>query len=51
VDAQGSAAGGVALCTWADGDTFGVLTSPTMTLTELAARMRAIRPSVELPAR
>ena len=51
VDAQGSAAGGVALCTWADGDTFGVLTSPTMSLAQLAAQMRAIRPSVELPVR
>jgi hypothetical protein len=50
VDARGSAAGSVALCTWADGDTFGVVTSPTMTLSELAAQMRAIRPSVELPA-
>jgi hypothetical protein len=51
VDAQGSAAGGVAMCTWADGDTFGVLTSPTMSLDQLAAQMRSIRPSVELPAR
>ena len=51
VDAQGSAAGGVALCTWADGDTFGVLTSPTMSLVQLAAQMRAIRPSVEQPAK
>jgi hypothetical protein len=50
VDAQGSAAG-VALCTWADGDTFGVLTSPTMSLDQLAAQMRAIRPSVELPVK
>jgi hypothetical protein len=51
VDARGSAAGSVALCTWADSDTFGVLTSPTMGLTQLAAQMRAIRPSVERPAR
>jgi hypothetical protein len=51
VDAQGSAAGSVALCTWADGDTFGVVTSPTLSLSELGAQMRAIRPSVELPAR
>jgi hypothetical protein len=51
VDARGSAAGGWALCTWADGDTFGVLTSPTMSLSQLAAHMRAIRPSVERPAR
>ena len=51
VDAQGSVAGGVALCTWADGDTFGVLTSPTMSLAQVAAQMRAIRPSIELPAK
>jgi hypothetical protein len=51
VDAQGTAAGGVALCTWADGDTFGVLTSPTMSLAQVAAQMRSIRPSVELPAK
>jgi hypothetical protein len=51
VDAQGSAAGGVALCTWADGDTFGVLTSPTMDLAQLATQMRSIRPSVELLAK
>jgi hypothetical protein len=51
VDARGSAAGTVALCTWADGDTFGVLTSPTMGPSQLAAQMRAIRPSVERPAR
>jgi hypothetical protein len=44
-------AGGVALCTWADDDTFGVLTSPTMDLAELATQMRSIRPSVELPAK
>jgi hypothetical protein len=51
VDARESAAGIVALCTWADGDTFGVLTSPNMGLAQLAAQMRAIRPSVERPAR
>ena len=51
VDARGSAAGSVALCTWADGDTFGVVTSPTMGPSQLAAQMRAIRPSVERPAR
>jgi hypothetical protein len=50
VDARGSAAGRVALCTWADEDTFGVVTSPTMNLAQLAAQMRAIRPSVERPA-
>jgi len=51
VDARGSAAGSVALCTWADSDTFGVVASPTMGLSQLAAQMRAIRPSVERPAR
>jgi len=51
VIARGSAAGSVALCTWADGDTFGVVTSPTMSPSQLAAQMRAIRPSVERPAR
>ena len=51
VDARGSAAGSIALCTWADGDTFGVVASPTMDLAQLAAQMRAIRPVVELPAK
>jgi hypothetical protein len=51
VEARGSAAGSVALCTWADGDTFGVVASPTMGLSQLAAQMRTIRPSVERPAR
>jgi hypothetical protein len=51
VNAQGSAAGSVALCTWADNDTFGVVASPTMGLDQLAAQMRAIRPGVERPAR
>jgi hypothetical protein len=51
VNAQGNAAGTVALCTWADSDTFGVVTSPTMGLSQLAAQMRAIRPLVERPVR
>jgi len=51
VSAQGSASGSVALCTWADSDTFGVVASPTMSLAQLAAQMRAIRPGVERPAR
>ena len=51
VNAQGSAAGSVALCTWADNDTFGVVASPTMGLDQLSAQMRAIRPGVEHPAR
>ena len=51
VNAQGSAAGSVALCTWADSDTFGVVASPTMGQAQLAAQMRAIRPEVERSAR
>ena len=50
VNTQGSA-GSVALCTWADSDTFGVVTSPTMSLAQLAAQMRAIRPGVERSTR
>jgi hypothetical protein len=51
VNSRGSAAGSVALCTWADSDTFGVVASPTMSLSQLSAQMRAIRPGVERPAR
>jgi hypothetical protein len=51
VNAEGSAAGSVALCTWADGDTFGVVASQTMTLSQLAVEMRAIRPGVERSAK
>jgi hypothetical protein len=51
VNTQGSTAGSVALCTWADSDTFGVVASPTMSLTQLAAQMRAIRPQVERSTR
>jgi hypothetical protein len=52
VIAQGSGgSGSISLCTWADSDTFGVVASPTMGLTQLAAQMRAIRPGVELPAK
>ena len=47
VKAQASAAGSVALCTWADNDTFGLVASPAMNVSQLAAQMRAIRPSVE----
>ncbi len=39
--------GGVALCTWADNDTFGVVASPTMSAAQLAVQMRTIRPGVE----
>src|SRR6266851_1227256 len=47
VSAQASVPGSVALCTWADNDTFGVVASPAMNVSQLAALMRAIRPSVE----
>jgi len=51
VNAQASVAGTVALCTWADNSTFGLVASPTMDATRLGAQMRAIRPQVERPAR
>ena len=51
VNAQASVPGSVALCTWADNDTFGVVASPTMTAARLAAQLRAIRPMVEHVAR
>jgi hypothetical protein len=47
VNANASVTGQVALCTWADGDTFGVVASPTMSTAQLAAQMRVIRPQVE----
>jgi hypothetical protein len=47
VNAQASIPGTVALCAWADNDTFGVLASPTMHAAQLAAQMRVIRPGVE----
>jgi hypothetical protein len=51
VNAQASVPGSVALCTWADNDTFGVVASPTMTAARLATQLRAIRPTVEHVAR
>ena len=47
VNAQASVPGSVALCTWADNDTFGVVASPTMDARMLASQMRVIRPGVE----
>ena len=47
VNAQQNVAGNVALCTWADNDTFGLVASPTMDAAQLGAQMRAIRPDVE----
>lgn len=51
VNAQASVPGSVALCTWADNDTFGVVASPTMSATRLATQLRAFRPMVERVAR
>jgi len=47
VSAQANVAGNVALCTWADDDTFGVVASPTMDALQLGTQMRVIRPGVE----
>jgi hypothetical protein len=43
--------GGVTECAWADGDTFGVVASPTLNVSALAAEMRSVRPQVERPAK
>ncbi len=51
VNAQASVPGSVALCTWADNDTFGVVASLTMNATRLATEMRAMRPMVERTAK
>ena len=51
VNAQASVPGSVALCTWADNDTFGVVASLTMNATKLAAEMRVMRPMVERVAK
>jgi hypothetical protein len=42
-----SVGGRLAECAWADNDTFGVVASPTLTSTQLAAQLRAMRPQVE----
>ncbi len=39
--------GGPAECAWADGDTFGVVVSATLSSTALATEMRQMRPLVE----
>jgi hypothetical protein len=44
------APGSVAECAWADNDTFGVVASPTLTVSALAAELRTVRPQVEHPA-
>ncbi|HEY6278096.1 MAG TPA: hypothetical protein VIX86_17390 [Streptosporangiaceae bacterium] len=51
VNANANVTGQVALCTWADNDTFGVVASPTMSAAQLAAQMRTIRPQVEHTAK
>ena len=51
VNAQASVPGSIALCTWADNDTFGVVASLTMNATKLAAEMRVMRPMVERVAK
>ena len=51
VNAQASVPRSVALCTWADNDTFGEVASPTMSAAKLAVQLRTIRPMVEHVAR
>jgi hypothetical protein len=51
VNANANVTGQVALCAWADNDTFGVVASPTMSTAQLAAQMRVIRPQVEHSAK
>jgi hypothetical protein len=51
VNANGNVTGQVALCAWADNDTFGVVASPTMSAAQLAVQMRVIRPQVEHTAK
>jgi hypothetical protein len=46
-----SVSGHPAECAWADDDTFGVVLSPTLTATQLASEMRAMRPMVEHPVK
>jgi hypothetical protein len=39
------------MCVWFDNDTFGTVTSPTMTTAKLASTMDVVRPSLELLAK
>jgi hypothetical protein len=39
--------GSVAECAWADNDTFGVVASPTLSVSALATELRAVRPQIE----
>ncbi len=41
------AGGRLAECAWADGDTFGVVASPTLSASALASELRAVRPLLE----
>jgi hypothetical protein len=41
------ASGRLAECAWADGDTFGVVASPTLGASGLASELRAVRPLLE----
>jgi hypothetical protein len=38
---------GVAECVWADNDTFGVIASQTLSVTDLASELRTARPEIE----
>jgi hypothetical protein len=42
-----SVPGGVAECVWADNDTFGVIASQTLSVTDLANELRTARPQIE----
>jgi hypothetical protein len=37
----------VAECVWADNDTFGVIASQTLSVTDLANELRTARPEIE----
>jgi hypothetical protein len=43
--------GSLAMCTWFDNDSFGVMVSPTMDTAALASAMVTMRPDVELTAK
>jgi hypothetical protein len=43
--------GRLALCVWADNDTFGAVGSQTLSTSALAAQMRQMRPAIEHPVR
>jgi hypothetical protein len=39
--------GGVTECAWADNDTFGVIASPTLSMSDLASQLRIARSQIE----